>query len=880
MYAGAPGRHTLRMTTPIPACPDCGSPLGPGPQQLACARCRLPLTGPDAAALWQVETALRALDQHRVVLVHQRDGLLAGLRARRDGAAGAAPVWSVMPAGPAPVGAGRAPEVSGRSAQTVLLVLGGLLVSLAALVFTVVSWGYLGIGGRTAVLLALTACALALPGPLRGRGLTATAEASAAVGLGLVLLDAFAARAADFGGLATSIGDHGYWAAVTALVAAGSLGYGAALRLRFPLATGFLLTRLPALLALRAAGVEQVQAYAAVVVGGVALDCVLLHAARRADGAGRLAGLFGADTGVGGAPARQPASGVVLWPLGVAVAMVWALIGAGLAVAGSVAAGTAAAAGWAFGPLGMLAALGWVLATRYEGLSDAAQRVAAAGSGTALVLAAGGVLRHAAAEEWTALAYGLPAAVLFALTALRLRRGADGPTQQGAFHAAAALLALTTCAALPEVLRAVLEPVAHAPAAWTGPRPDSGWPWLLPAAAPTGLALAVAALAAVTVLRVTPVPAAVLETATATTGALLLAVLPITLGLPYGVAVAVPLLLASLAAAALALGTWRPGAAAVAVLGAALGLLWASADRAATIGALAVCAVLAALLAWRVPLLGPVAGLSVVALGADAVAVGTTAGLTWPSTMLALLGVAVASAPAAALTARRSAPGTGPAIDASAAVEFSGYLLGAVALLLTAAQPGPLAFALAVAGVAALGVALRPGRRRPAGIAATALLLASSWVRLALWQVHTPEAYTLPLAAAALVVGHLRHRRDPQAASWSTYGTGLSLALVPSVLALWADGHWLRPLLLGTAALAATVAGVRLRLGAPVLLGGGALLLTAGHELAPTVVQVLGLLPRWLPLAAAGLLLLALGAGYEQRLRDARRLRASLRRLR
>jgi hypothetical protein len=39
---------------------------------------------------------------------------------------------------------------------------------------------------------------------------------------------------------------------------------------------------------------------------------------------------------------------------------------------------------------------------------------------------------------------------------------------------------------------------------------------------------------------------------------------------------------------------------------------------------------------------------------------------------------------------------------------------------------------------------------------------------------------------------------------------------------------------------------------------------------------VAGALPRWAPPALAGLLLLALGATYEQRLRDVRRVREML----
>jgi hypothetical protein len=89
-----------------------------------------------------------------------------------------------------------------------------------------------------------------------------------------------------------------------------------------------------------------------------------------------------------------------------------------------------------------------------------------------------------------------------------------------------------------------------------------------------------------------------------------------------------------------------------------------------------------------------------------------------------------------------------------------------------------------------------------------------------------------------------------------------------------------RPLLLGLAALVITLAGARLRLQALLLLGGAVLAMDALHELTPYVIQVVGALPRWLPPALAGLLLLVVGATYEQRLRDARRLKDALGRMR
>jgi hypothetical protein len=81
-------------------------------------------------------------------------------------------------------------------------------------------------------------------------------------------------------------------------------------------------------------------------------------------------------------------------------------------------------------------------------------------------------------------------------------------------------------------------------------------------------------------------------------------------------------------------------------------------------------------------------------------------------------------------------------------------------------------------------------------------------------------------------------------------------------------------------ALALTLAGARLRLQALLLLGGAVLALDALHELVPYVVQVVGALPRWLPPALAGVLLLVVGATYEQRLREARRLKDALGRMR
>ena len=69
--------------------------------------------------------------------------------------------------------------------------------------------------------------------------------------------------------------------------------------------------------------------------------------------------------------------------------------------------------------------------------------------------------------------------------------------------------------------------------------------------------------------------------------------------------------------------------------------------------------------------------------------------------------------------------------------------------------------------------------------------------------------------------------------------------------------------------------GARERLAAPLVVGAGVLAVDAVVQVAP----VAAALPRWVSIGSAGLLLLGLGATYERRLRDVRRLRNALARL-
>ncbi len=62
-----------------PTCPDCGAPLDGSPRR--CPACELPLHGPIAAELWQLDLALNDLRGREARLLGRRTELLTALRA-------------------------------------------------------------------------------------------------------------------------------------------------------------------------------------------------------------------------------------------------------------------------------------------------------------------------------------------------------------------------------------------------------------------------------------------------------------------------------------------------------------------------------------------------------------------------------------------------------------------------------------------------------------------------------------------------------------------------------------------------------------------------------------------------------------------------------
>ena len=187
-------------------CPSCRTALPANPQ--SCPSCHLPLRDPLTAELYQTF-------QHA-------DVLLAQLRAKA-----AAEESTPSPA----VSEGRVPSTARRlglrtaSVPVILLSLGALCLLVAAVTFLAVAWSWMGVGGRTGVLVTLTAAAAGAGVLLGRRGLRIAAESLTTVSLGLVALDVVGAITAGW------LGDPDP-AESTALVGAGVAALSCAMLVR------------------------------------------------------------------------------------------------------------------------------------------------------------------------------------------------------------------------------------------------------------------------------------------------------------------------------------------------------------------------------------------------------------------------------------------------------------------------------------------------------------------------------------------------------------------------------------------------------------------------------------------------------------------------
>ncbi|MCX4474290.1 permease [Micromonospora sp. NBC_01655] len=213
----------------------------------------------------------------------------------------------------------------------------------------------------------------------------------------------------------------------------------------------------------------------------------------------------------------------------------------------------------------------------------------------------------------------------------------------------------------------------------------------------------------------------------------------------------------------------------------------------------------------------------------------------------------------------------------AATVEWSGYAAALIALALAFDSPRHIAALLAAWG-AVLGVAAARPNRRPVERqilfwAVVFCEIVAWWILMRVADVALPEAYTLPFAALALLVGVLELRHRPDLPSWVAYGPALVAAFVPTLaIVLATDSSMLRQVLLLLGAVAVLIFGTTSQQQAPVIVGAAVTAITAVHALFS--------LGPWLVLIPVGLVLLVLGASNERRRRAQERLQTALRGMR
>lgn len=400
---------------------------------------------PPAEELARLDRELAELDARRAQLLTRRAWLLAALRPT---APTAAPGWNPSAWGAPPPGRPGAPAQpwgyvpkqpsAPRSAQNVLLTLGGLLLTVAAVAFTLVSWGSMGIGGRSAVLAAVTLGALIAPAVLLRRGLAATAEALTALALVLTLLDVYAVHAVaapDTDGL-------GFTAVASAVLAVLWAAYGLALgKLRLPLPAAVVLAQWPLLFWAWAAGAP------ALVVGWALLATAVL------DG---VIALWGKGSGVR----------VTACVGGSAMGFSALMVGLALSTTAS-------------GPLGAAAPGALLLAAAAAALAGAWRapkgfaRTGGVVAGLAAVAAVGGVPAAALSDGWRVLAYLLCGLAV----AGAVRAGLPRDAARGVLAASGAVVAGALVWALPSLAAVLLGPVTLLSDVWAGSPGASGPRW-------------------------------------------------------------------------------------------------------------------------------------------------------------------------------------------------------------------------------------------------------------------------------------------------------------------------------------------------------------------------------------------------------------------
>ncbi|WP_349897146.1 SCO7613 C-terminal domain-containing membrane protein [Parafrigoribacterium soli] len=132
------------------------------------------------------------------------------------------------------------------------------------------------------------------------------------------------------------------------------------------------------------------------------------------------------------------------------------------------------------------------------------------------------------------------------------------------------------------------------------------------------------------------------------------------------------------------------------------------------------------------------------------------------------------------------------------------------------------------------------------------------------------EFATVPIALALIADGAVRLAEDPRVRSWAALGPGLAVLLVPSLLASAEDRPLWRLVGLGVVAVSVLIAGAVRRLQAPFIVGAVVALVHGIATFSTEIRIAYESLPWWLWLGIGGVLLIAIAARYERRIKNLR----------
>lgn len=735
--------------------------------------------------------------------------------------------------------------------QNLLLGLGTALVAIAVVVFTAVNWSRLDASVQGLLMVALTVVAAATARLAGRREMPSTSEALAMVAVLLGIADVHAVRV----GLAPDADAGLFWAAGLALVSASAWVLGRAGRIRSPQIAASLLGQLPLLFVLGSVDAS-VTTWQLALVGQAAI--VVVTASRLG-----LADRWVRTTGT-------------TWALGVASLATTSAVVDGWF--GEVFGDTAAEAHHGATAICLAAAAALALLVAWLRAESAPIRscslLAAAGLVLGAVWEAG---MQVTTFEVTVAAVALAASTLFLLG--RWLPKAWGEVPAIVAGTSAALLSLPLLTAVASMLLAASTVGEQV---WKRSGSVHAASLQLPDAVSIGgvaLALHLVAVVLCAGALVVRRPRVVVGAAVAGLGLLALVLAPVivTMSITATVVSALAVVLAA-SAIAVALGGRGKGFLVVAgtvVVAYAWATPWSLATPTLTLGTLGVgiaSAVALAAIARRDGALEAagaatvwVAGATPLLAGLAVLAAGSTAAVSWAVASVAagvvsVIGVVLLDPVGRASQVSRT---MAAAVEATSLVAYL-LALGAVACL---GEPGAASVAL---GAGVIGFAIHATRpdRRWAGAAAAAELLVLTWLQLDHHQVALVEAYSLPLAAvllgAGLVGERLNRDADQPVPSWLTFGPGLLVALAPTVWLSFSEPGSVRPLVGLASGALVLVGGVVWGKRALVDIGTATVVVLGIGQLAPVV----GEIPNWATIGGTGIVLLAVGATFEQRRRD------------